>query len=112
MVMCMIVGLPKVMLSPASPHHVRVGQRVVIECVAEGDPMPTVYWEAPQRIGVGATPRGESHGSAVLEIGSVTDADQGTYVCVADNGQGRTEGVIQLISKSHMYLYCKNVRDQ
>ena len=88
------------MLSPASPYRVRVGQRITMECVAEGDPLPTVQWEMPsQPTGVGAAvPERQERGSAVLEIASVTQQHQGVYVCVANNGLGRTEGRMQLIS--------------
>lgn len=35
-------------------------------------------------------------GSAIINIVSVTVADQGVYTCVADNGQGREESRIQV----------------
>ena len=37
---------PRVSITPApSPHRVRVGERVRLECHAEGDPLPNVSWK-------------------------------------------------------------------
>lgn len=40
------LGPPKVMVSPAqNPTKVKEGSVVRLECIAEGDPAPRVFWE-------------------------------------------------------------------
>lgn len=91
-----IQGRTRVILSPSTPQRLYEGQALRLECTAEGDPTPNVYWETPQaRDAPLAAPRPQP-GSAVLNIVSVTYADQGVYTCVADNGQGRMEERIQV----------------
>lgn len=39
---------PKVTITPATPHRIRSGDSVRLECRAEGDPIPTLSWKRLQ----------------------------------------------------------------
>lgn len=39
---------PKISISPGTPHRVRSGESVRLECRAEGDPLPTLTWKKLQ----------------------------------------------------------------
>ena len=44
-----IQAVPTITMRPsASPHRVRVGERIRLEYSAEGDPTPTVSWHKLQ----------------------------------------------------------------
>jgi dystroglycan 1 len=85
-------GLPRVSVSPQSPFNVNEGQRVSIECVADGDgAAPSVYWASARRVDTPVTGTTPGQGSAVLMMDRVTARDAGVYVCVATNRAGSTE---------------------
>ncbi|CAH1774180.1 unnamed protein product, partial [Owenia fusiformis] len=95
-----VQGLPKVMISPRSPLNIREGQALRIECVAEGDPTPTVYWQTSDNFRTEGIPEGAvgaQPGSAVFEITRVTVRDAGVYICVAQSSSGRSEERFELI---------------
>ncbi|XP_061163155.1 basement membrane-specific heparan sulfate proteoglycan core protein-like [Saccostrea echinata] len=97
----LIAGPPKVLIQPSRTVYAVVGQRVSLECVAQGVPTPTIYWRYE------ATPsRGDlpvsldadlGPGSATLTIESVSSGDSGNYVCVATNDAGSVEETAQII---------------
>ena len=95
-------GQPKLMISPQSPHRVREGELVYMECVADGDPTPNVHWESPRGTSTfdASAPLGSRPGAAQLQINSVTTRDAGSYVCVADNGVERMRETFELIGKT------------
>ena len=97
-----IVGPPSITLQPSKQVYALIGKRVTLECIAEGDPTPSVYWIEPSQPRRGdLAPDGLGYdvyeGSAVLDIASVGREDQGYYTCVATNSGGRTEDSLQLI---------------
>lgn len=94
-----IQSIPVVTVSPAgSPIRTKVGQRLRIECRAQGDPMPTISW---RRLRTGflfdTIDARESQQMAVYEISRVSQSDEGTYSCTARNDAGLTEERIQII---------------
>ncbi|XP_064610527.1 LOW QUALITY PROTEIN: basement membrane-specific heparan sulfate proteoglycan core protein-like [Liolophura sinensis] len=95
-----IKGPPRIRVSPGNVVRVREGDSVRIECTAEGDPTPSVYWHErretfPVAAGADAIPR--QLGSAVLALNQVTRRDAGTFTCIAENTGGRVDQRIQLI---------------
>ncbi|KAG8224764.1 hypothetical protein J437_LFUL005333 [Ladona fulva] len=79
-------------------YHVKPGQRVRMECSADGDPAPSVFWNRhhpgyPRYGGYGA----ETKESAVYEITRASLSDSGTYSCEARNAVGTTQERLQLI---------------
>uniref|UniRef100_T1IKD2 Basement membrane-specific heparan sulfate proteoglycan core protein n=1 Tax=Strigamia maritima TaxID=126957 RepID=T1IKD2_STRMM len=89
-------SLPVVRLSTSSPYTVSVGQRVHLECRAEGDPIPSVAWKYQSQAYEYSAPR-ETPGIAILEIKEVRQEDSGIYTCSARNSAGTTEEQLQLI---------------
>ena len=99
-----IIGPPSITLQPSQTVYALVGQRVSLECTAEGDPTPSVYWIEPSEPRRGdLAPDGLGYdvyeGSAILDITNVGREDQGYYTCVATNSGGRTEDSLQLIGR-------------
>jgi len=94
-------GAPRVTISPASPHTVRGGQRVQLECVAEGNPAPAVSWSRADNLG-GVVRNAQGLGSAVLVLERVTSRDAGTYVCTAIDANGASaDGRLELNVEEH-----------
>ena len=91
-----------------------IGQRITLECTADGDPIPGVRWIQPARRGRGDVPlevdpitsEREYVGTAIVDIESVKREDQGRYTCVASNTGGRTEDTVLLVGTNNVpYLY-------
>ncbi|XP_068780304.1 neural cell adhesion molecule L1 isoform X2 [Struthio camelus] len=73
---------------PQPPHVALRGGTLVLECIAEGLPTPTVRW---QRLN-GPLPRGRAtleNFNKTLRLRAVEEADDGEYECVAENSQGQ-----------------------
>ncbi|XP_030330139.1 neural cell adhesion molecule L1 isoform X1 [Strigops habroptila] len=73
----------------SQPSHVALrGGTLVLECIAEGLPTPSVRW---QRLN-GPLPRGRvslENFNKTLRLRDVEEADDGEYECVAENSQGQ-----------------------
>uniref|UniRef100_A0A8V5GZ41 Neural cell adhesion molecule L1 n=1 Tax=Melopsittacus undulatus TaxID=13146 RepID=A0A8V5GZ41_MELUD len=71
------------------PSHIALrGGTLVLECIAEGLPTPSVRW---QRLN-GPLPLGRvslENFNKTLRLRDVEEADDGEYECVAENSQGR-----------------------
>jgi hypothetical protein len=101
----LFLGPPTITIQPSKTVYALIGQRVTLECTADGDPIPSVYWIEPVRRGRGdvplevdpSTPERSFAGTAIVDIASVERDDQGTYTCVASNTGGRTEDRVQLV---------------
>uniref|UniRef100_A0A1B6EDX6 Basement membrane-specific heparan sulfate proteoglycan core protein n=1 Tax=Clastoptera arizonana TaxID=38151 RepID=A0A1B6EDX6_9HEMI len=95
-----VQSYPIISIYPPSPVTVSPGQRVKLECRASGHPQPSVSWSRHQ---TGASffnmqeITAKSLNLAVYEIPSVTEDDDGSYTCVAENSAGPVEERIQLI---------------
>ena len=70
-----------------------VGDSVDLQCVANGNPLPTVTWYKDQALVAGQT-------EETLPISMVTLADEGVYTCMATNEYGSDSKEIQLVVKS------------
>ncbi|CAL8147958.1 unnamed protein product [Orchesella dallaii] len=92
---------PKITISPSTPHRVGSGERVRLECRADGEPLPTVSWKKLQPGGLeGIELNSYPYGIpdiAFYEINRVSKSDEGSYSCVAKNEAGVDEGRIQLL---------------
>ena len=103
-----VQGPPTITLQPSQTVYALIGERVTLECTAQGEPTPQVYWVEPETVRRGDLPPDvepyypTSDGSAILDIASVSRGDQGNYRCVASNTGGTAEETVQLIGK----LYC------
>nr|XP_022341960.1 basement membrane-specific heparan sulfate proteoglycan core protein-like isoform X4 [Crassostrea virginica] len=97
----LIAGPPRVIIQPSRTVYAVIGQRISLECVAQGSPVPSVYWRYQSTPSRGDLPmwsqREPQTGSATLTIESVTNVDSGNYVCVASNDGGQVEETAQII---------------
>lgn len=83
---------------PSSPHSAPVGSQVAFECVATGDPSPSVRWILPAESFSRSSPQfvEVAPGRVRIVIEQVTFEDQGVYRCVASNIVGNAEESISL----------------
>lgn len=96
-----IQSIPVVTISPSpanGPVRVKEGQRVRLECRAQGDPSPTVSW---RRLRTGflfdTVDSRETQQIAIYDITRISQNDEGTYSCTARNDAGLTEERIQIV---------------
>uniref|UniRef100_A0A7N6FB41 Ig-like domain-containing protein n=1 Tax=Anabas testudineus TaxID=64144 RepID=A0A7N6FB41_ANATE len=79
-------------LSSPQRTDVTYGSKLLLNCVAEGEPDPRVIWRTPSKKLVDAQysfdPRIKVYPNGTLTIQPVTDKDSGDYLCVARNKMG------------------------
>jgi hypothetical protein len=97
------LGPPRVVIQPSRTVYAVIGQRIALECIAQGVPTPNVYWRYESSPSRGDLPVSVDSaiktGSATLTIESVSNVDTGNYVCVATNDAGSVEETAQIIGK-------------
>ena len=96
-----IQGPPRIIISPSKKVYAVMGTKVSLECIGEGDPIPTVQWRydrPPERGDIPTSVESEpSQGSATLTINSVGRTDSGSYYCTAKNDGGSVTEIVQVI---------------
>ncbi|XP_062865795.1 matrix-remodeling-associated protein 5 [Trichomycterus rosablanca] len=81
-------------ITSSSPQKTDVvyGGKLQLDCVASGDPEPRVIWKTPSKKLVDANysydPRIKVFANGTLRIHSVTEKDEGDYLCAAHNKAG------------------------
>lgn len=95
----MLLGQPKVILSPSSPVVVTSGSPVTLECATAGDPTPIVKWHSPRQSQSNLKVIESVRGVLKLVIEETRKNDQGNYTCQAQNLVGVTRESVQLIGK-------------
>ncbi|XP_039497351.1 interference hedgehog isoform X1 [Drosophila santomea] len=75
---------PYFLQRPPTEYSARPGETVVLECPGVGSPRPRVIWSSPNVVGI------YNNRSNILPYGlQITDVrpeDQGSYICMLDNG--------------------------
>lgn len=75
---------PYFLQRPPTEYSARPGETVVLECPGVGSPRPRVIWSSPNVVGI------YNNRSKILPYGmEITDLkpeDQGSYICMLDNG--------------------------
>ncbi|XP_037724607.1 interference hedgehog isoform X1 [Drosophila subpulchrella] len=75
---------PYFLQRPPTEYSARPGETVVLECPGVGSPRPRVIWSSPNVVGI------NNNRSKILPYGlQITDLkpeDQGSYICMLDNG--------------------------
>ncbi|XP_075744874.1 terribly reduced optic lobes isoform X15 [Rhipicephalus microplus] len=99
-------GSPFVRILQQNPYAVRVGDQIRLDCIAEGDPRPTVTWE---RIGQPITTYSNIEelqgGTTTLFIRRVAPSDSGIYVCKAANHGGLSEERIEVTVEGNRHSH-------
>ncbi|XP_012709200.2 matrix-remodeling-associated protein 5 isoform X1 [Fundulus heteroclitus] len=84
----------KAMITSSSHHRTDViyGSKLLLNCVATGEPEPRIIWRTPSKKLVdnqfSFDPRIKVFLNGSISINSVTDKDRGDYLCVARNKMG------------------------
>ncbi|GLD68334.1 matrix-remodeling-associated protein 5 [Lates japonicus] len=84
----------KASITSSSPHRTDViyGSKLLLNCMATGEPDPWIIWRTPSKKLVDAQysfdPRIKVFPNGTITIHSVTDKDSGDYLCVARNKMG------------------------
>ena len=88
---------PKIFIIPSKDvFQVEPGGLWNVTCKATGKPMPFVHWRKEKTQEV-VTPKRRVPEGVMLTISSVTEADVGKYICVAENSQDVTTGHVKLV---------------
>ncbi|CAG5123328.1 unnamed protein product, partial [Candidula unifasciata] len=93
-----VEGPPIIEITPSKQIISLVGEKVNIECVGIGDPVPTVFWRSgiKRRSDVLPEAYDAGPGTAVLLFDSIQKTDAGQYICVATNERGRVEETVDV----------------
>ncbi|XP_068432072.1 leucine-rich repeat and immunoglobulin-like domain-containing nogo receptor-interacting protein 1 isoform X2 [Clinocottus analis] len=80
------------------PREVKVdqGHTVVVYCIAEGDPLPSLTWISPQLKPLSPFGRIRALSNGSLEVRYAQAQDSGAYLCVASNAAGNDSLPISL----------------
>ncbi|TSP90474.1 Leucine-rich repeat and immunoglobulin-like domain-containing nogo receptor-interacting protein 1 [Bagarius yarrelli] len=80
------------------PQHVHVeeGQKVLFDCIVDGDPSPSVFWVSPRRTLLPTTGRIRVLSNGSLEMLFVHVQDSGMYYCFASNVAGNDSICVSL----------------
>ncbi|XP_066273861.1 leucine-rich repeat and immunoglobulin-like domain-containing nogo receptor-interacting protein 3 isoform X1 [Branchiostoma lanceolatum] len=78
-------SLPTAAISQGPTVKVEQGSELRLQCLAQGEPKPSISWIPPagRTVDTGVTLKG-----GVLQISSVNTADKGRYTCVVTNAGG------------------------
>ncbi|KAL2087398.1 hypothetical protein ACEWY4_016226 [Coilia grayii] len=82
----------RITFSSPQTTEVGYGTQLLLDCIATGDPEPRIIWRTPSKKLVDAQysfdPRLKVFDNGTLALQSVTEKDQGDYLCVARNKMG------------------------
>ncbi|CAO2613059.1 Immunoglobulin superfamily member 10 [Lemmus lemmus] len=84
--------VPRIEIASQKWTEVNLGEKLLLNCSATGDPKPRIIWKLPSKAVVDQWHRMGSriqvYPNGSLAIGSVTEKDGGDYLCVARNKMG------------------------
>ncbi|KAK2825049.1 hypothetical protein Q7C36_018976 [Tachysurus vachellii] len=89
--------LPKATVTPSGPVRVNVGEPINLECQAAGEPRPSVTWHRldNNRRTIMSSPV-PMESNALMQILVARPEDSGTYICTAQNSQGKSETRVEV----------------
>ncbi|CAH6779101.1 immunoglobulin superfamily member 10 [Phodopus roborovskii] len=84
--------VPRIEIASQKWTEVNLGEKLLLNCSATGDPKPRIIWRLPSKAVIDQWYRMGSrvhvYPNGSLVIGSVTEKDGGDYLCVARNKMG------------------------
>lgn len=97
---------PRVEVSPSN-ITVSEGQKVIFHCNVSGIPSTGASWTKKGGTLPETTVQSEP---GILRIDSVSESDQGTYICTATNSEGSASGHVRLdVMGTYAYVYVRYV---
>lgn len=88
---------------PKNPTEATEGQTVMIDCVVEGDPKPTIQWDKNLKMNDFDQSRFTVLENGTLYITEVQRDDENKYGCTAGNSAGLNRKEIQLIVHCNIF---------
>ncbi|XP_039280486.1 LOW QUALITY PROTEIN: inactive tyrosine-protein kinase 7 [Nilaparvata lugens] len=95
-----VVETPKFVVLPRNPTEAFEGYSIQMDCVAEGDPKPTIQWDKNSVMNDFDTKRFHVLENGSLVIDEVHFSDEGKYGCTAGNSGGLKRYEISLHVRS------------
>ncbi|XP_017770626.1 PREDICTED: tyrosine-protein kinase-like otk [Nicrophorus vespilloides] len=92
-----VVVSPKFTVVPKNPTEAHEGSALMIDCVVEGDPKPTVQWEKNLRLNDFDKTRFTIFDNGSLYISEVHKEDENNYACTGGNSAGLNRKEMRLI---------------
>lgn len=94
---------PKFIVRPENTTAVE-GLEIMLSCVAEGDPKPTIQWDKNSRMNNLNDDRFVTYPNGSLYIREVYMSDEGSYGCTAGNSGGLKREELYLTVKGNFML--------
>uniref|UniRef100_A0AAR5QBM0 Tyrosine-protein kinase-like otk n=1 Tax=Dendroctonus ponderosae TaxID=77166 RepID=A0AAR5QBM0_DENPD len=91
-----VVVAPRFVVPPKSPINVSEGESIMIDCVVEGDPDPTIQWDKDLKMNDFDLTRFRVLENGSLHISEVYRDDQNKYGCTAGNSAGLNRKEVEL----------------
>ncbi|XP_063220526.1 inactive tyrosine-protein kinase 7-like [Bacillus rossius redtenbacheri] len=95
-----VIVTPKFSVYPRNPTEAFEGYPVMIHCIAEGDPKPTIKWDRNSNFSAFDPHRFHVMENGTLLVQEVHMSDEGKYGCTAGNSGGLKREEVTLIVKS------------
>ncbi|XP_053689507.1 peroxidasin [Sabethes cyaneus] len=87
---------PRITLAPENVTT-KTGSRVTLECEADGNPLPHIWWKRNGQPLVETNRIYLSDDDIELTIEHIKESDSGTYVCVAESELGSVESTAEIV---------------
>lgn len=100
---CLVADAPRITLTPDSMVTVLNFTDIVLDCMASGEPPPTIVWTHNNEPVV-SEPRVKVLANGSLAIKMLTMSDNGLYVCTAENPLGTARSDSALLMVECMYI--------
>ncbi|XP_056630465.1 tyrosine-protein kinase-like otk [Diorhabda sublineata] len=92
-----VVVAPKFSVLPKTPSEAFEGESILIDCIVEGDPKPTIQWDKNLKMNDFDLERFKVLDNGTLYIREVRKEDENKYGCTAGNSAGLNRKEVQLI---------------
>ncbi|XP_055533794.1 peroxidasin isoform X2 [Wyeomyia smithii] len=87
---------PRITLAPENVTT-KTGSRVTLECEADGNPLPHIWWKRNGQPLVETNRIYLNDDDTELTIEHIKESDSGTYVCVAESELGKVESAAEIV---------------